>query len=125
MEEAEALMAECQQAPPHSQPRHYNNVAPYAPALPAAVVRAGPVPPRVAEPGQQPGIDWLSETSGIVPAERVRTRQATVRQKGAGTSVGKPCLYSQCMSNLRSLFWGLSGRPALPHSCAAPPAQGC
>ena len=87
MEEAEALMAECQQALPHSQPRQYDGVAPYATALPAAVVRAAPVPPRVVEPGQQPGIDWLSETSGIVPAERVRTCQTTVKQSGAGTSI--------------------------------------
>lgn len=79
MEEAEALEAECQPLP-HSRPRQYDGVAPYAAALPAAAMRAAPVAPRAAEPGQQPGIDWLSETSGIVPAERVRACQASAAE---------------------------------------------
>ena len=89
MEEAQAVLAECQQASPISRPRQYDGAAPYATALPAAVVRAAPMPPRVAEPGQQPGIDWLSETSGIVPAERVRTCRNTATRKGAGTDASE------------------------------------
>ena len=114
--------AECQQALPQSRPPQYDGVAPCAAALPAAVVRAAPLPPGVAEPGQQPGIDWLSETSGTVPAERVRPCPTTVGQNIAGIEVGASPPWTSCVC-----FWTKCCvcRPALPQSCAATSVQCC
>ena len=72
MPEAEAFQAPFQQGPSPARPPSFS--APLHPtrAPAAAIVRPSPPPPGGADPTQQPGFDVLSDSTGTLPAERVR-----------------------------------------------------
>lgn len=68
--ETEAFQVPFQQGPPPARPP--SSSAPLHRAPDAAVVRPSPPPQGGADPTQQPGFDVLSDSTGTLPAERVR-----------------------------------------------------